>query len=266
MLGGDHDGGAAQHAAVGVIFHGDLALAVGAQPGELAALARLGQAAAELVGHGDGRGHQLGGLVAGIAEHHTLVAGPHQVQGVGVAALLHLIGLVDAHGDVGGLLVDGGHNGAGAVIEAVGRVGVADALHGLPGNGGDVGVVGGGDLAHDHDHAGGGEGLTGHMGGGIAGQDIVQNGVGNLVAYLVGMPLGNGLRGKYAMTHSVVPFLSLVGKSARPPDDGHKKCAPWSNGAHELHPHLSNTAAGFGTLRNTTGCRASSGRSLRHSR
>ena len=58
-----------------------------------------------------GRGHQLGVLVAGVAEHHALVAG---------AAGVH------AHGDVAGLLVDAGDHGAGVGVEAVERVVVAD--------------------------------------------------------------------------------------------------------------------------------------------
>ena len=152
------------------------------------------------VGHGDGGGHQLGGLVAGVAEHHALVAGADEVGRVG-AALLVLKGLVDAHGDVGGLLVDGSHDGAGAVVEAVGGIGVADALHGAADDSGDVGVVAGGDLAHHGDNAGGGEGLTGHMGGGVGGQDVVQDGVGDLVAHFVGMTLGHGLRGKQTVCH-----------------------------------------------------------------
>src|SRR5699024_3884426 len=135
--------------------------------------------------------------------HHALVAGAHHVQRVAVPALLDLIGLVDAHGDVGRLLVDGGHDGTGAVVEAVGGVGIADALDGPPDDSGDIGVVGGGDLAHDHHHAGGGEGLTGHMGVGVAGQDIVQHCVGDLIADFVGVALGHGLRGEYAMAHDL---------------------------------------------------------------
>ena len=54
---------------------GDLALAVRAQIAHLAVLAHLGQALGQLVGQADGHGHQLRGLVAGITEHHALVAG-----------------------------------------------------------------------------------------------------------------------------------------------------------------------------------------------
>ena len=97
MLGGDHhrvhtDG------AVALVLHRHLALAVGAQVIQQAALAHLGQAAGQLVGQADGQGHPLGGLVAGIAEHHALVAGA-----------AHLV--VGAQGDVGALAVDVGDDG-----------------------------------------------------------------------------------------------------------------------------------------------------------
>ena len=141
---------------------------------------------------------------------------PADTVGLVGAALLELKGLVDAHGDVGGLLVDGGHHRAGAVVEAVGRVGVADALHGAADDGGDVGVVLGGDLAHHGDNTGGGEGLTGHVGIGIVGQNVVQDGIGDLVADFVGVALGDGLRGKQTLCHNVVPSFLTRARKTRP--------------------------------------------------
>ena len=207
MLGRDHDGGAANHLTVLVVLHGDLTLAVGTDPLELAALADLSQPPGETVGQGDGSGHEFGSLVAGVAEHHALVAGAHQIQGIAVAPLLDLIGLVDAHGDVRRLLIDGSHDSAGAVVKAIGGIGVADALHGAADDGGNVGVVAGGDLTHDRYHTGGGEGLTGHVGMGIAGQDVIQNSVRDLVTDFVRMSFGNRLRGEYAVAHK--HFLSF---------------------------------------------------------
>ncbi len=215
VLGGHHDGGAGEHLAVVAVLHGDLALAVGAQPGELPALAHVGELAGQLVGQVDGGGHQHIRLVAGVAEHHALVAGADEIGRVG-AALLVLIGLVDAHGDVGGLLVDGGHHRAGAVVEAVGRIGVADALHRAADDGGNIGVVLGGDLAHHGDNTGGGEGLAGHVGGGVVGQNVVQDGVRDLVADFVGVSLGDGLRGKQTLCHNVVPSFLTRARKTRP--------------------------------------------------
>ena len=42
-------------------------------------------------------------------------------------------------------------------------------------------------LAHHGDNTGGGEGLTGHVGIGIVGQNVVQDGIGDLVADFVGV-------------------------------------------------------------------------------
>ena len=192
MLGGDHDGRAAQDLALAVILHRDLTLAVGPEPIQLPALAHCGQTAAEAVGQGDGGGHQLLGLVAGVAEHHALVAGAD-----GLVVLP-----VHAHGDIAALLVNGGEHGAATGVEAVGGVIVADLVHRAADDVGDVHVALGGDLAHNRHHAGGGHGLAGHPACGVLGQDGVQDGVGDLVAHLVGMSLGDRLGGENTVCHS----------------------------------------------------------------
>ena len=84
----------------------------------MAALAHLGEAAGHPVREGNRQRHELRRLVAGIAEHHALVA---RAVGEVVAALagLELEALVDAHGDVAALLVNRGEDGAGVAVEAV---------------------------------------------------------------------------------------------------------------------------------------------------
>ena len=191
MLGRHHDGGAAQDVALGVVLHGDLALAVRPQPAQLTALAHRRQTAAQGVGHSDGGGHQLRGLVAGVAEHHALVTGADVL----VALTIH------AHGDVLALLVDGGHDGAALGIKAVGGVVVADLVHCAADDAGDIHIAAGGDLTHDHHKAGGGHRLTGHPAIGVLGQDRVQHRIGDLVADFVGMSLGNRFRSKNTMCH-----------------------------------------------------------------
>ena len=107
-----------------------------------------------LVGQRDRQRHQLGRVVAGVAEHQALVAG---------ADLLALRGvLVDAHGDVGALPVDREHHGAGVGADAHLVVGVADVADHLAD---DVGIVDhglGGDFAGDDGDAGGDHRLAGH--------------------------------------------------------------------------------------------------------
>ena len=55
----------------------------------------------------DGHGHERGRLVARVAEHHALVARADLLVGIVAGlAVLGLVGLVDALGDVGALVVD----------------------------------------------------------------------------------------------------------------------------------------------------------------
>ena len=172
----DDHGVDARGLAVFVVLDRDLALAVGAQVGQLAALAHRGKLAAELVGQRDGGGHQLGGLVGGVAEHHALVAGA-----AGVNAL----------GDVAGLLVDGGDDGAGVGVEAVERVVVADGGDHAAHQALEIDVGLGGDFAGDDHEAGGGQGFGGDAAVGVLLQAGVENGVGDLVGNLVGMAFGD---------------------------------------------------------------------------
>ena len=73
------------------VLHADLALAIGTEEVQHALAADVGKPLHQLVRHHDGQRHQLGGLVAGVAEHQALVAG---------AAGVH------AHGDIGRLRLD----------------------------------------------------------------------------------------------------------------------------------------------------------------
>jgi hypothetical protein len=193
------------------VAHGDLRLAVRVKVRERAVLAHLGQTLGQAVGQVGRHGHERGGLVAGIAEHDALVARADAVVGVvGVGrALLHLVGLVDAHGDVGRLGVHVVGHGARVGIEAHLGPGVADVAHHVAHDGVDVNVGLGANLAHNRDDAGGGERLDGaahlvdvcgvavrrHVTGGLQlrflGQDGVQDGIGHLVAQLVRVPFGN---------------------------------------------------------------------------
>ena len=80
VLGGDDDGVEPDRAVVAVVLDGDLGLAVGAQVGHVAVLADRGEPLGEPVGERDRQRHQLGGVVAGVAEHQALVAGALPVE------------------------------------------------------------------------------------------------------------------------------------------------------------------------------------------
>ena len=173
---------------VHLVLDGDLRLGVGAEPRDGPVLAELGEALHELRGEGVGHGHELGGLVRGVPEHDTLVTSTD--------VLVHTAVAEDALGDIGTLLLDGNEDGARVVVKTLGAVVVADLLDGLAD---DLVVVedgGGGDLTENHHHPGLGRGLAGNAGVGVLRKASVENGVGDLVADLVGVALRDGLGGE----------------------------------------------------------------------
>ena len=125
VLGRDEHGREPLRLAV-LVLDRDLGLAVGPQVRQHAGLADLGEPVREPVREPDRHRHQVFGLVAGVAEHHPLVAGADLVVVVAGAGPL-LDGLVDAHRDVGRLLVDRRDDAAGVAVEAERLAVVADA-------------------------------------------------------------------------------------------------------------------------------------------
>ncbi len=202
VLGGDDDGLDARGARA-VVLDGDLALPVRAQVVEDLFLPHLAQPLRELVREHDRQRHQLFGLVAGVPEHQALVPGPAGV---------------DAHGDVRRLLVDGGDDRAGLVVEAVLGARVADALDRLADDAGQVRVGRGRDLAGDEREPGGDHGLAGHAAHRVLGQERVEDRVRDLVRDLVGVALGDRLRGEEmpaVLAHSCA-FLRKLASTAGP--------------------------------------------------
>jgi hypothetical protein len=181
VLGGDDNSVDADRLVVGIVLDGYLRLAVGAEVRELAVLANFGELVRQLVGQRDGRGHQLGRLVGGIAKHHALVA---------------CAAGVDTLRDVGGLAIDGRDDSAGVGVEALEGIVITDLVDRVADEGLEVDVGLGGDLTGDDDEAGAGESLAGDAAVGIFGQAGVEDSVGDLVGDLVGMTFGHGLTGE----------------------------------------------------------------------
>lgn len=179
VLGGDDDGVDADgdHAAVLLlVLDGDLGLTIGAQPLEGSVLANVGETLAEAGGEEVGEGHELGGLIGGVAEHDALVTS---------ADLLDALVEVDTLGDIGALLLDGDDDVAGVAVDALVGGGVADVADGGTDDVLEINLGVGGDLTEDHDHAGLGGGLAGDLGLGVLGEAGVEDGIGNLIAELV---------------------------------------------------------------------------------
>ena len=110
-----------------LVGHAHLGLAVRTEVGQDADPAHLGQALGQPVGQPDGQRHEVGRLVAGVAEHHPLVPGALGVEQVLAARPRpQLEGPVDSLADVGRLLVERDDDAAGVPVDAVGVVVVAD--------------------------------------------------------------------------------------------------------------------------------------------
>ncbi len=165
VLCGDDDGMHAQRSVVVAVFDGYLTLGVGSEVSHhLTLLADVGERTHDEVGQVERCGHVVVGLVDGVAEHHTLVAG----------ALVIGVFARDAAVDVGALLMDGGEDAAAVAVELILRLGVADAVDGVACDGLQVDVHRRAHLTHDDHLSGGVEGLDGAVRIGVVSKKLVK--------------------------------------------------------------------------------------------
>ena len=177
-----------------LVLERHLRLGVGPKIRNLACLADLGVLLRHAVRKVDRQRHEDLGLVAGVAEHHALVACALRVE-------LVLLGLTrsdlfrgrDALRDVGRLLIEGDHDAAGVAVVPERLPVVADHIDRAPDRAWDIDIGLGSDLTGHDGNAGGDKGLAGDPTHGVLGQHLVENGVGNLVRHLVGMALRHAL-------------------------------------------------------------------------
>ena len=190
------------HGLAAFVLDRHLRLAVRPQVVEHAVAPRARQPLDELVRQHDRQRHQLFGLGAGVAEHQALVAGAAGV---------------DAHADVGRLLVERRQHGAGVGVEAELGAGVAHVPDGGARHFLEVDDGVGGDFAGHHDQAGRHQRFAGDAALRILGQDGVEDRIGNLIGNLVGMPFGDRLRRKQmaAVTAHYGVLLGLGWKTCR---------------------------------------------------
>ena len=132
------------------------------------------------------RRHHLARLVAGVAEHDALVTGPLLLLGFALDALV----------DVRGLFVDRRENAARIAVELVFALRVADALDHAPGHALHVDIGLRTHFARNDHESRGAERLAGDFRIGVVAQEFVENGVGNLIRDLIGVPFGHRLRCK----------------------------------------------------------------------
>ena len=190
VLGGDDHVGDG-HWQVVLIDDRDLRLRIGAQPRRAARFADTREFPAEPVRKHDRRRHQLAGFVARVAEHQPLVARAL----LGGLLALGLLG-VHALGDVRGLLGDDDIHEHLVGMKHVVVVDIADLADGFAGDGHEVELGLGGDLAaHDGD-VGLHVGLAGDAAEPVLRQAGVQHGIGDGVRHLVWMALADGFGGE----------------------------------------------------------------------
>ena len=183
--------------AVLVVLNGHLSFAVGTQIAQLAALANVGKLLGQLVRQRDGERHKLWRFIAGVAEHHALVARA-DVADVFFSALERI---VNAHRDVGRLLVDGGEYCAGVAVEAVSVVVVAYIADDFAHDGRDIHLRLSRDLAHAHYHTCGGKRFAGNARLRILLEHSIEYSVRNVVANFVGVTFRHRFRCKKNFRH-----------------------------------------------------------------
>ncbi len=199
VLGRDDDRVDGQRPVIGAVADRDLALAVGAQEVDDVLLADVGQLLRQLVRRHDRQRHQLRRFVAGVAEHHSLVAGALLVAGVDALA-------VHALRDVRGLLLERDENAAGLPVEAHLGAAVADVLHDTADDLRDVDARRRGHLAGDHHESGLRQRLAGDARALVVLDQRVQDRVRDLVAQLVGVAFGDAFGGEEILGHSETPY------------------------------------------------------------
>ena len=101
-------------------MHGHLSFTVGTKVRQHAVLSHLGKTRGKPMGKRYRKRHKLLRLVAGISEHHTLIARAYGI--VPVSAALSLYGRVHAHSYIGRLALDIDYDIASRSIEAERRV------------------------------------------------------------------------------------------------------------------------------------------------
>mmetsp|Transcript_21704 Transcript_21704/g.51879 ORF Transcript_21704/g.51879 Transcript_21704/m.51879 type:complete len:409 (-) Transcript_21704:66-1292(-) len=189
VLSGDKDGVHADgdHGTILIlVLNSDLGLAVRTEPGADAILADLSELVAELGCQHVGEGHELGGLIRGIAKHMTLVTSTNLLQCLGAHAM-------DTLANVRRLLVDVHKNLALVAVQAhIIRDEAnltADAAHNCL-----VIHLGlGGDLTKHHHHVGLSGCLTSNLAVRVLLKAGIEHCVGDLIRKLIGMSLVNGL-------------------------------------------------------------------------
>ena len=181
MLRTHHNGVDASCHVVVVIFHRHLAFGIGSEIGHFLPFASdFSEDNHDVVCEAEGKRHEVVSFVVGIAEHHALVPCP-LCEGICIVFAIH------ASIDVSALFVDGTEDATTFGFEFIGSFGVADSCDGVSHDLLQVDVGIGAYFARHHHLSRGHEGFTRHLGLRVKGEEIVEDGVRDLVRHFVGM-------------------------------------------------------------------------------
>ena len=168
VLRRENDRFKAEGLSVVIVFDRDLGLSVGSQIRKCSVFSDLCQSFGKLMGKIDRIRHVVFALVGRVTEHHTLVAGADRFNlSLAHIALSCLESPVDAHRDIGRLLVERHHDRACVGVESHLGIGIADLPDDVSGN---LRIVNRSlccDLAADQDKAGARSCLAGNAAHGV---------------------------------------------------------------------------------------------------
>ena len=211
VLSGDYNGVNANGLAV-VILNSHLSLSVGTEIVECTVLSYVGKSLCELVRERDRQRHKLLGLVASVSEHKSLIACT-DIELVSVA-LLRLKRLVNAHRDVGRLLVNRAEHAAAIAVKAVLCSGVADLADCVSYDLLKINDSLGRDLTHNCYKSCRAEGLARNARHRVLLKQSVEYRIRNFIRYFIGMSFGYRFGRKKHFLHS---FSFLSSKNLREP-------------------------------------------------
>ncbi len=178
VLGRHNYGVYAQGLSMLAIFHSDLAFGIGAQICHVHTLAAdLLESHQQSMAQRESERNIEWSLVCGVAEHHALVAGTLPAHVVTHDTLV----------DIGALLMDGGEYAAGIAVETQLAAVVADLADYAAGSLLNVDIGIGTHLAGNDNLPGCNKSLACHFRRRVAGEKLIDYGVGNLVGDLIGM-------------------------------------------------------------------------------
>ena len=122
-------------------------------------------------------GHIVARFVGGITEHHALVT----------SALVFLVFAVNTAIDVATLLMNGREDSTGVAVELIFRFGITNLVDGAASHRLQVDIGIAGDFAHDNHLTRGDKRLDGTACMLVVSQELIEDGVTNLVGHFVGM-------------------------------------------------------------------------------